>query len=53
VLIGTDAYVVRETAIRNANNLQKQAIDRGLVPADTNPGTTVHDLIIELRRIQK
>lgn len=40
-----------ETAIRNANNLQKQAFDRGLAPADTNPGTTVHDLIIALRRI--
>jgi hypothetical protein len=42
-----------EVATRNATNLLEQALDRGVLPADSNPGTTVHNLVALLFSLRK
>lgn len=36
------------TAVKNATRLQEDASMRGVLPADTNPGTAVHTLVTQL-----
>lgn len=36
------------TAIKNAKKLEDDALKRGIEPAETNPGTTVHKLVKQL-----
>ncbi len=39
------------TAVKNATRLQEDASTRGVLPADTNPGTAVHTLVAQLLAI--